>query len=135
MDELDKSWVCVGLIECEVDLILVMGKVILEGKTGIVLVIMMIAQEVYAAEGDTTSAFQPPLAVLLPSLSGENGDEHPLTEERGFFDEIDKSKSPDAFAFDPSAEEKPVIIAIGIDIVLDHKVILSLLLITAIRSA
>ena len=33
-----------------------MGKVILEGKTGIVLVIMMIAEEVYTAEGNPTAA-------------------------------------------------------------------------------
>ncbi len=43
------------MVECEVDLILVMGKVILKGKTGIVLIIMMIAEKIYAVESNPTS--------------------------------------------------------------------------------
>lgn len=58
-----------------------MGKVILKGKTGIVLIIMMTSEEVYAVESNLTTTLQPTLTVLLPSFSGEDGDEHALTEE------------------------------------------------------
>lgn len=58
-----------------------MCKVILKGKTGIVLIIMMISEEVYAVESNLTTTLQPTLTVLLPSFAREDGDEHALTEK------------------------------------------------------
>lgn len=95
---------------------------------------MMISEEVYAVESNLTTTLQPTLTVLLPSFSGEDGDEHALTEEWCFFDEINNSKPSDAFIFDPSPEEEPVIVAVSVDIILNHQIILPLLLVTAIRS-
>lgn len=97
-----------------------MGKVILKGKTGIVLIIMMISQEVYTAECNLTSTLEPAFTVLLPSFAREDGDEHSLSEEGCFFDEINYCKAPDSFTLDPSTEEEPVIIAISVDIIFNH---------------
>jgi len=58
---------------------------------------MMIAQEIYAAEGDTIPPLEPPLPLLLPPPMGEDGDEHALPEEGGLLDEVDYCESSRPF--------------------------------------
>lgn len=56
-------------------------------------------------------------------LGGEDGDEHALGEEVGFFDEVDDGESAGSALGVGEAEEEPVVVAVGVEVVFDEEVV------------
>ena len=88
----------------------------------------MVSGQIYASECDSFPSLEP-LATLIPILfGGENRNEHAVAEKVGFFDHIGNGEPSDAFRRIFGSEEEPVVIAVGIEIILDKQVELPFLL-------
>lgn len=122
----NQSGICVRLIESKKDFILFCLEIILEGKRGIVIIIVMSSQKVDVSVCDSLTTLEPPLSFSFLPSSRKNGDGHALPEKRGFFGQVGKSEPSYTCPSVAAPEEKPIIVAIGIDIVLDQKVVLPL---------
>ena len=84
----------------------------------------MIATEVAASKGNVISALKPlnPLEVVF--FHGEDGDEHALLVERAFFDDVEDVESTYSFVCVPDSEEKPIVVAVGVEVVFDDEMVL-----------
>jgi hypothetical protein len=49
---------------------------------------------------------------------------HSLAKEWSFFDEIDDGKATNPFTFNFATKKEPIIVTVGIDIILQHQIIL-----------
>ena len=55
---------------------------------------------------------------------GEDGDEHALLVERAFFDDVEDVESTYSFVCVPDSEEKPIVVAVGVEVVFDDEMVL-----------
>jgi hypothetical protein len=135
VDGFDQSRVCVGLVQGEVDLVVVMLEIVLEGEAGVVFILVVPPNEVDAAECDLVACLEPALPFPLPPPPREDGDEHALSEEGGLLDEIDQSEPPHPSLANTAPVEEPVVVSIGIDIIFNEQIVLKRLLIADVRPA
>lgn len=57
-------------------------------------------------------------------LHGEDGDEHALLIECALFDDVEDVESTYSFLCVPDSEEKPIVIAISVEVVFDDEMVL-----------
>lgn len=122
----DQSGICVWLVESKKDFILFLLEIILEGKAGIVLVVVMSSQKVDISKCNSLTALEPPLSFSFMPFPRKNGDGHALSEKRCLFGQVGKREPSYACSSVAAPEEKPIIVAVGIDVVLYQKIVLSL---------
>lgn len=111
------------MAEGEVDLVGCMRKVIVKGQSVIVLLLMMVPEEVSLLECDVAPSFKPSPGIVLKLSDGKYRNPHPLIIERSVFDDVENIEPPDAWKLIPESEEKPDVIAVGVDIILNQEVV------------
>lgn len=85
---------------------------------------MVIAVELWCPKGDVVSSFVPLLALIVLLFHGEDGDKHTLLVKWTFFDYVDNVESAHSLLCISNSKEKPVIVAIRVEIVLYHQMVL-----------
>jgi len=124
LDKIGQSAISIGLRGSKVNFIELILEVVLKTQTVIVLFFVMIATELAASKGNVISALKPlnPLEVVF--FHGEDGDEHALLVERAFFDDVEDVESTYSFVCVPDSEEKPIVVAVGVEVVFDDEMVL-----------
>lgn len=97
LESTNKPGVCVRLAEGEVDLIVGVLKVIVEGQGVIVLRLMMVSYEGGLLEGNIAASFEPSPPRSLMLSDGEDWNLHTLVVERSIFDDVEDIEPSDAW--------------------------------------
>ena len=95
---------------------------------------MVISRKVYVTESYLASSFCPVLLLVLVALLGKYRNEHTLAKEGSFLYHIYNGEALNSFFPVFATEEKPIIIPVSIDIVLNKQVKLTQLLVVDISS-
>lgn len=94
----------------------------------------MTSCEVYTTKCDLAAAFEPTLSLSFVFLLWKYGDEHTITKEWSFLDEIDDGKSFNwCFVAIMIAIKEPIIVTISICIIFDKKIVFMLFLVIFIN--
>ena len=82
----------------------------------------MISLKVYLTKGYLRTTFKPSFTRFLPPFHRKNRNEHSLAEERCFFYHVNDWESLDALFFVSESVKKPIVITVGIEVILNHKI-------------
>jgi hypothetical protein len=93
----------------------------LKGQWAVILHVVMVSDKAVFAESDVVAPFEPPFSPFLELFDWKDRDPHPLIEERGLLDAVYYWKSPGSCLLDPEPEEKPNVIAVGVQIILNQQ--------------
>lgn len=102
-------------------------EVVLEGQAVIVFLLVMIADKIGFAEGDVVASFEPLHSFFSMLLKRKYRKKHALTVKGGLFNDVHDGESSWTCFSVFKSEEKPDVIAIGIEVVLYHQVVFALL--------
>jgi hypothetical protein len=125
LDEVGQTTIGVGLAGGKVHLVKLVFEGVLEGERVVVLLfVVVVAVEGRRGEGDILASLEPAAAALSPFLEGEDGDLHALLVEGALLDYVEQGESAETSAGVAHPEEEPVVVAVGVEVVLDDQLVL-----------
>lgn len=87
----------------------------------------MVTTEIRPSKSDVISSFKPLYTLITHFFNGEDRNKHALLIKWTSFDDIDDIESTDSLLSISDSKEKPVIIAISVQVIFNNQMILLVL--------